>query len=235
MKRHLLALSLTCLSAFMLLIWLVANGYTRDFDQSVMTFVQTIREPLLSWLMIGISTFGYTFVVTFIFTGLLLTLLSFGHIRRIWFALLALIGPAAAWGIKYGLQRVRPEAYLSDVYTLPASSSFPSGHVVLYTVLFGLIIFYVSTALPASTFVRYFINTLLVFLIATVGISRVYLGVHWPADVIGGYLLGAGVLTLLVYLYYAAGEGSGKSRSPRLARLSRQRPQVGSEQNHSRN
>ncbi len=200
MNRYLLLVSSVCLIAFVFLLWLVENGYTRGFDENILVAVQTVRDPVLSWFMIGISAFGHIFSAAVIFIGLLIILLFYGHIRRIWLALLALVGPASAWSIKYGLQRVRPEEHLLDVYALPVSSSFPSGHVVLYTVLFGLIVFYISTAANIPKFIRYFVNTILMFLIATVGISRVYLGVHWPTDVIGGYLFGAIILALIIYL-----------------------------------
>lgn len=86
-------------------------------------------------------------------------------------------------------ERMRPDASIGPILTKASGYSFPSGHAVHYTVLFGFLAWWAWRCLPAG-------RTRTCWLIAStsmvllVGPSRVYLGVHWPTDVIAGYLYG---------------------------------------------
>ncbi len=101
--------------------------------------------------------------------------------------------------VKVVVHRPRPEANLVHVFQVLGSYSFPSGHVMFYTAFFGFLLFLSFTLLKRSG-LRYLSNTILIVLIALVGVSRMYLGEHWASDVLGGYLLGS--LTLIVAIIF---------------------------------
>lgn len=108
--------------------------------------------------------------------------------------------------IKLIVHRPRPGATLVHVFAQLNDSSFPSGHVLLFTAFLGFLFFLIYTLVPHSTR-RTLGLALFGALIALVGVSRVYLGAHWPSDVLGAYVLGSLWLTSTIYLY-----GWGKPR-----------------------
>jgi len=125
----------------------------------------------------------------------LLTLASAGFLalqrkRGLALYLLAAVasGTLASTLLKLGFDRPRPDlvAHGQVVYT----SSFPSGHSMLSAVVYltlGALLASGQTNLP----LRAYLIGLAVFLAVLVGVSRVYLGVHWPTDVLGGWTAGA--------------------------------------------
>jgi undecaprenyl-diphosphatase len=113
-----------------------------------------------------------------------------------------------AWGagfistvIKSILRRPRPTA--DQVLVAPArlgDTSFPSGHVLIYTSVYGFLAFLLETLVRANTWRRLGI-WLLTSLIALVGPSRIYLGHHWFTDVVASYLLGLSLLLVNAAIY----------------------------------
>ena len=99
--------------------------------------------------------------------------------------------------LKAVVDRARPDLFIFG--SQPDSMSFPSGHSV-YAILFGGILLVLVGDLVESPPIRRTLQIGLCLLILGVGISRVYLGVHWPSDVIGGYLFGGISLLGLVWL-----------------------------------
>jgi membrane-associated phospholipid phosphatase len=102
--------------------------------------------------------------------------------------------------IKLLIQRPRPSGDSVDVFAVLDSYSFPSGHVMFYTILFGFLWYLVYTLLKPSL-LRSLLLVLLGGLILGVGASRIYLGQHWASDVLGAYLLGSLILAGIILLY----------------------------------
>jgi undecaprenyl-diphosphatase len=111
--------------------------------------------------------------------------------------LLSAIPMIAGVFLKEVVGRARPEYFL--IGAEPGSQSFPSSHSLFAMVFGGLLILFVGD-LVHSPPVRRALRLGLVLLILAIGASRVYLGVHWPSDVLGGYLFGAMALMVLVWL-----------------------------------
>lgn len=97
--------------------------------------------------------------------------------------------------VRSGLMQVfaRPRPPQADWATGASGFSFPSGHSFSSTVCAGLLALAVARARPAAAKGA---AAVAVLVAAAVGLSRIYLGVHWPLDVLGGWLLAAGWLAL---------------------------------------
>ena len=110
-------------------------------------------------------------------------------------------GGLAVIGIGHGLKiivdRPRPEYQIID--PMQSGLSFPSGHSLLAVILGGVLVYLVGLWVK-PLLLRRVIQAGLIVAVIGMGASRVYLGVHWPSDVIGSYVLGAMALVGLVGL-----------------------------------
>jgi membrane-associated phospholipid phosphatase len=95
------------------------------------------------------------------------------------------------------IDRPRPSPDLVTVFSQSDTDSFPSGHSFFTFILFGLVA-YLAVTRSRNGILRTSILVSTTALILLVGISRIYLGAHWPSDVLGGYLTGGVFLTILI-------------------------------------
>lgn len=95
--------------------------------------------------------------------------------------------------LKEIFRRARPDTYVAH---LIHNYSFPSGHAFADTVGYGLLAWLAARHLPGPWSV--IVPVLLVLLIILVGVSRVYLGAHYPSDVVGGWLFGLVILGTII-------------------------------------
>jgi undecaprenyl-diphosphatase len=131
--------------------------------------------------------------------------LALVHERRVAALVLSgfVIGDVLAEFFKSFFLRIRPPELL---YLLPRTGySFPSGHAIVAMVFYGFMGYCLMEAVPESSPAKrrliVCITALIVFLI---GASRVILGYHYASDVVGGWLLGGAVLSLLIAAYHTA-------------------------------
>ena len=172
-----------------------------SFDLSIAHWVQHWHTFWLDVMTIAVSQLGFTpMAPIFVIATLLFVFL----IGLKWEAVMLLVASAGVgvldMSVKVIVQRHRPTADLVNIFSVLNDYSFPSGHVLLFTVFLGFLLFLTYT-LTSRSWVRTCGLSCLGMLIALVGLSRVYLGQHWPSDVIGAYLLGSLWLTLTIYLY----------------------------------
>ena len=170
-------------------------------DLSITRGVQAINAAWFYSVMWVVSFPGYT-PQAWLMVGA--TVLALFLIGLRWEAVPALIAAVGATGlgsvIKLWVHRPRPGANLVHVYQQLTDSSFPSGHVLLYTAFFGFLMFLAYTLLKPSL-ARTVMLVILGGLVGLVGLSRIYLGDHWASDVAGAYLLGSLWLALSVAIY----------------------------------
>lgn len=103
--------------------------------------------------------------------------------------------------VKEWVGRPRPSEQLVDVSDAASGFSFPSGHVVNTGTLF-LVLLVIAPAFVSNRIARAVLQGACLLMIVSTGPARVYVGVHWPSDVLGGYALVALMVVplLLVYL-----------------------------------
>jgi undecaprenyl-diphosphatase len=113
-------------------------------------------------------------------------------------AMLFIVLPAAQAGLKVLVDRPRPDDAL--VRAEVSSPSFPAGHVMGPTVVYGSLLFLGVVSVRWSRWWRLIAVAWPVMVLATTGIVNVYLGVHWPTDVLSGYLWGLVLLLPVLYV-----------------------------------
>ena len=187
MRRQRLATPLTAgFCALCLLALAVALPWLAPFDEGLLALVQSGRSVGLDHFMVLVTRLGD--FSTQLYCGLLLCLLLL--VLRQWRALALAIGTLLGTALANALlkalfARVRPDVLIEPLHTF----SFPSGHSSAAFAFFFCIGVLASRRQPPRLRLTWL---LLAAIPATlIALSRVYLGVHWPSDVIGGALLAA--------------------------------------------
>ena len=158
-------------------------------DYKIGALFYNLRSPLRTTIATLITRIGDIESQTIITVAMVLILLIGKKWRTgLWFGLTVLIGAALLNNaIKNFYQRVRPEEI--DHLIEQGGYSFPSGHSMGSIIVFGGLIFLVFRAFNSKA-IKWGLGILLGFLILSIGLSRIYLGVHYPSDVIAGFSLG---------------------------------------------
>ncbi len=106
--------------------------------------------------------------------------------------------PFLQLGLKELVDRPRPTEDLVDLRAGYSSPSFPSGHVMSPTLLYGFVL-YLSLRIALPGVLRPALLGWCAFMLVLSGPAQVYVGVHWPSDVVGGYAWAAVLLLPLIY------------------------------------
>ena len=169
-------------------------------DYKVGAFFYDLRTPMRTTIATGITRMADEEAQTLVAVVTTLFLVGFKKWRTgLWYGLTVLIGALGINGaVKHLYQRVRPE----DIEHLieQGGYAFPSGHAMGSVIVYGGIIF-LAIRLLKSTSVKWAIGIVLGILILFIGLSRIYLGVHYPSDVIGGFSLGFAWLALSISVF----------------------------------
>ena len=184
------------LLGFLLVASEVSSARTLAFDQAV---VEGLREPASpatpagpKWLrrvMLDVTALGGGTVLTIITGIVVLYLLVVKKWATALFVAIAVAaGGAANDLLKATFLRARPDVveHLTEAY----STSFPSGHA-MNSALTYLTLAALLARTQNNRRVRVYLIAVAVLLTLSIGFSRVYLGVHWPTDVIAGWCVGA--------------------------------------------
>jgi undecaprenyl-diphosphatase len=173
---------------FMMLASEMREGETQPFDDAVRSLVYGVASNRATSVLRIATELG---APLFLIPLALMLSLVFVYRRRIPDATLltvAMIGVALLnWTLKAFFQRPRPLPFFG--LSTPASYSFPSGHALFAFSFYGILATLVTARLR-SPLIRALVWAAAVVLVGVVGFSRVYLGVHYPSDVIAGYATG---------------------------------------------
>jgi len=216
-ERALLATLLVlgaALFAFFKLASEVVEGDTMAFDRAILVAFRSAADPAVPigprWLaeaMTDVTAFGSL-------PGLLLvTAAAAGYLllsRRARTALfvLAATGGGLALGALLKLAYARPRPDLVPHLVDVASASFPSGHATDSAIVYLTLGALVARSVPQRG-LRVYILSVAILLTLLIGVSRVYLGVHWPSDVVAGWTIGAAWALACSLAYALSGPAPG--------------------------
>lgn len=159
----------------------IYSGEIIPFDHLALEWMQVWHSPALDTLMLFFSAIGYQYGVIPVDVLLVLLLAARRRWPEAWFAGLSLAGSALLnIAAKHHFARPRPELWTS--IAPEATYSFPSGHAMGSMTLAAVL---VLLAWPSRA--RWPVMALMLVFVPMVGISRVYLGVHYPSDILAGW------------------------------------------------
>ena len=191
---------ITCAVFILLTITMKLQPEIFTVDPVGAKFITQLRSSGFDWAMVKITQLGDSTSLISI-SMMIIVLLLF---EKLWKPALicgvGFLGSTLTVGLlKSFVQRARP---LTDLYTGSESFSFPSGHMTNTTVVIGTLGIFLACTFQGVWRRLTIITT--IALISCVGISRIYLGAHWPFDIIGGLLLGGTFvmcIQLLIRIY----------------------------------
>lgn len=185
------------------------------FDDAVAMPIHQMRTPWLTDFMLAITWAGDR--TAYIIFGTALFIFFYFRYRSLIFPIqtsvvLLISGGLNRW-LKDLIDRPRPEAkHLVEATTM----SFPSGHAMSSIAFFGFLI-YLVWRLVSTPWVRWLLSVLLALLILLIGFSRVYLGVHYPSDVLAGYAAGGACLAIFISIFtYVRYRYARKGKEPQV-------------------
>jgi len=166
----------------------VREGYTQHFDVAVLQWLGAHHTPLLTNIMTEITPLGTGIVVMTIVGVTTAFLWHTEHRISAQLLLAATAGNIILNNVlKLYFDRARPNVF--EWQTHAASSSFPSGHAMSATVVYGTVA-YLLARLQKHAWSRAITLVTAVIMIALICLTRLYLGVHYPSDVLGGIVVG---------------------------------------------
>lgn len=166
-------------------------NYLKGFDWPIQTILRGDLPDSLTFFFSNVtSLINIPVIITWV-----VVLVGLFLYKKWWSEAILLAGNLALTGILVAL--------LKNVYQRPRPTiqhlveeggfSFPSGHALASTLVVGVLVIIVSQRVK-NRHLRHLLQVLLMVFILTIMISRVYLGVHYPTDVLGSFLLGLGIL-----------------------------------------
>ena len=201
-KRQLViafVLCITSISVFLFIANAIEQGTVKHFDQPIIHVIQGLES---SWLTLFFKTFtwiGSAYVVAPI-TLIAFLLLYFIYHRRgeaVLFVTLIIITVLSNELLKQYFKRERPEIYrIIDAGGL----SFPSGHTMMAFSMYAIITFVLWRNMKSHTHQVILISGV-TFMISMIAISRIYLGVHFPSDILGGLMASTFLVTLSITIF----------------------------------
>ncbi len=182
----------------------IAASYNRAFpgDPMVSQWFQGLGPS--SWMdpaMRTISRLGGVVPLVLLLLATSLVLRARAHLAHLAVPAMAVAAVAIVPLLKFIVDRPRPTAEVVDILYPVGGLSFPSGHAFTAVALLGVVFYLAGRLCGPNRYAVLALRAAIGVLILAIGMSRIYLGVHWASDILGGYLMGG--LTL-----YAVVKGS---------------------------
>ncbi len=202
--------------AFLILALFVKIDFTHGpfpFDRPIQTWAFHLQSS--SGLTYFFSHMTNIFgdkggIIVAVLLALVLYLLFKQKEATIWFAVTVVLSLALNTVIKVIIGRERPDIHRLAAFANEAGKSFPSGHSIFATIIFGSI-FFICLGKLKNRSSKILLGILCIILIALVMFSRIFVGVHYPSDTIGGFLEGISILLLTYPTYIKYQEKSKKT------------------------
>ena len=194
MKKCSILIVVLCLMLFSIICYQILNYDSLVIDTNAYSFIadNIMNDSLTPILKVITELGGVAFTVV---AGVLI----FIFCKKIrWFVTFDLVGVTLINQLlKHIVRRPRP-----NILRLVEESgySFPSGHSMVSMAFYGIIIYLVYKNV-SNKYLKWLLITLLSLLILAIGFSRIYVGVHYFTDVVGGFLLGLAYLVIYVNIY----------------------------------
>jgi membrane-associated phospholipid phosphatase len=194
-----LSLGLVVGAAGMFLLALVAGavitGMTRSVDENTLRWLEARRTPLMDEAMLQVTTLGDGIVLVVLVGVTALFLWLTQHRWSVYILVLGVFGGQLfSLGLKGAFRRPRPD--MIEAITNVSTTSFPSGHAMSATLAYGAVAWLVSRLEPTPA-LRRATWAVAVLTIIAIGFSRMYLGVHYPSDVLAGFAAGVAWLAFV--------------------------------------
>lgn len=188
-------ISAISLLLFTVVMILVLNNSLTLFDNTIYNFLISKRCDFLDIYFKTITKLGNTVPVLLIVIILLITLNKKDKI---------LLGSSAVLSVvintilKNIVERPRPD-HLRLI--TQGGYSFPSGHAMISICVYGTLIYIINKNIK-NKLLKTLLTMLLLIIIISIGLSRIYVGVHYPSDILGGYLLSLTIVIININLYH---------------------------------
>ncbi|MGB7417325.1 MAG: phosphatase PAP2 family protein [Thermosynechococcaceae cyanobacterium] len=156
------------------------------FDKTILLWIHQFANPTLDAAMLTVTRLGNPgVVVPLVMMSFALLWWSRYRQEAYIFALNCIGGAVLATGLKLVFNKTRPQLWPQLI--TESTFSYPSGHALGSMVFYGFLAYILAQHYPRRALIFYGFASVLILII---GFSRLYLGVHWPTDIMGGYGIG---------------------------------------------
>ena len=176
---------------FLFILVLVVCQKTEFFDNSIYNLVRLLDSKFFDAYFIFITKFGNTSTILLVVISIMLLLRNRDGL---------LVGISAGVSasvnslIKHIIRRIRPNGLR---LIKQGGYSFPSGHAMISISVYGVLLYLVITRIK-NKYVKILLASILSLLILSIGVSRIYVGVHYATDVLSGYILAIALVISLI-------------------------------------
>lgn len=193
-NKKMLILAISLFAFIFLLINVLLNNIS-GFDISIYNVIMSLKSDFMTFIMKAITRFGDAE------TLILIAIICLIFIRNKKIGGSIAINLASVGLINYVLKKIiqRPRPPLEFRMVEESSFSFPSGHAMASMAFYGLIVYFINKNMKNEK-LKKIISISLSILIFLIGISRIYLGVHYASDVIAGFAIS--IVYLILYITY---------------------------------